>query len=557
MGAFLFRLSSSDLYLLELAIVFYLERSKVRFHHLLLALLSVQFSTLAYSTSELDSTIVFNSENLLAYIEPNSILAENWKMSEGGNPYLVPGNSYQQYGSSAFQITPAFNHSKLILSFFNFPNSLNTDLDSCNFYVLADRRKIDIPAAQSAELFYSSLEFLLPEGAKNVEIGVLTPTEITFHCQLKLYSISIEERSENNDLDNDGITNNQDNCPSKPNVEQLDSNFNGIGDNCTFNRAQYFSLTLPITCEDSPTVGPDNDADGISDLCDPDDDNDTISDLDEIHWGMDVFTAFDFGREQNTDHDNDGILSTDEIELGYSPLTPNYQPTVNLNKYLLNHDDSLQTIAPDSDLVYHYTSNDNQSFSFRTNSLSHHYDLTDQLLLAKTSVKAGVSENAILADFEYAFEPNVVIFPSPVLIDHEYKISTLTTVTYIDHITQERIVTTAMASIVSKINLSENKEILSFSYTLHVYDNDTSELIVMSSNAASSWNESEGLMGLGWSSDYIPLIPYTPPSPIRNDISSTIDSPNNNAGGAFNFTYLILLLSIAGVSRITESYRIK
>ena len=86
MGAFLFRLSSSDLYLLELAIVFYLERSKVRFHHLLLALLSVQFSTLAYSTSELDSTIVFNSENLLAYIEPNSILAGNWKMSEGGNP---------------------------------------------------------------------------------------------------------------------------------------------------------------------------------------------------------------------------------------------------------------------------------------------------------------------------------------------------------------------------------------------------------------------------------------------------------------------------------------
>jgi hypothetical protein len=206
----------------------------------------------------------------------------------------------------------------------------------------------------------------------------------------------------------------------------------------------------------------------------------------------------------------------------------------------------LQTSGLGSDLIYQYTSNDNQSFSFRRNSLSHHYDLTDQLLLAKTSVKAEESENNIWANFEYAFQPNVVIFPSLALIDHEYKISTRTTVTYIDHLTQERIVTTALASIVSKINVSENKETLSFSYTLHVYDTDSSELVVMSHNPPSSWNEYEGL--IAW--ENTPLIPYIAPEP-NNDNSS-----DKNSGGAFNFAYLLLMLALSFCFRITSSSRL-
>jgi len=249
--------------------------------------------------------------------------------------------------------------------------------------------------------------------------------------------------------------------------------------------------------------------------------------------------------DDETDHDSDGLLSADEIELGYSPFIPNHPPTVKLNKYLLNHDDSLQTADLNNDLIYQYTSNDNHSFSFRTNSVSHHYDLINQLLLTKTSVKAGESKNNILVNFEYAFEPYVVIFPSPALIDHEYKISAFTKVTYIDHLTQERIVTTALANIISKINLSENKEILSFSYTLQVYDIDTSELVVTSYNFPSFWSESEGLIdGSG-----TPFIPYIAPEP-KNENSS-----DSNYGGAFNFTYLLLMLTLSACNRITSLRR--
>lgn len=501
---------------------------------------------LAHSITELSDTINFNTQTMDEYIEHSSVLAENWKMDDAGNSFLVPGNSHQQYGSSAFKIIPKFSSSKLTLTFVSFLNPITaSDLSSCNFYILADRQKLILSDATQTTLISSSLDLNIPTSAQFIEIGVLPPPEAAFSCNLKLSSIALEQRTAGSDLDDDGIEDDKDNCPTTKNPNQLDSNFDGIGDSCIFDRTKYFSSSIPTECESFPNIGPDNDADGVSDLCDPDDDNDSISDIDEIHWGMDVFTAFGFDLEKDTDHDNDGLLSTDEIQLRYSPFIPNHPPTVKLNKYLLNHDDSLQTTDLNNDLIYQYTSNDNHSFSFRENSVSHHYDLTDQLLLAKTSVKAGESENNILTNFEYAFEPNVVIFPSPALIDHEYTISTLTTVTYTDHLTQKRMVTPALANIISKINLSENKKNLSFSYTLQVYDKDTSELVVTSYNPPSFWNESDGLIDESGT----PFIPYIAPEP-KDDNSS-----GSNSGGAFNLTYLLLMLTLSFCYRISSLRR--
>jgi hypothetical protein len=539
--------------LIESTIIFNLDGSKVRFYHLFLILLQFQFISLAHGTAELSGSINFNTQTINDYIEHKSALAESWKMDDGGSSFFVPGNSHQQFGSSAFKIVPKFSSSKLTLTFVSLLNPVTAfDLSSCNFYILADRQKLILSDATQTTLISSSLELNIPKNAQFIEIGILPPPKTTFNCNLKLSSIALEQRTDSSDLDNDGIEDDKDNCPATENPKQLDNNFDGLGDDCTFDRSQYFSSDMPTECQNSSSIGPDNDADGIPDLCDSDDDNDTISDLNELHWGMDVFTAFDFALEKDTDHDNDGLLSTDEIELGYSPFLPNYPPTANLSKYLLNHDDSLQTTDIDSDLVYQYTSNDNRSFSHRTNAVSQKYDLTNQLLLTKNSVKSGDSENNILANFEYAFEPNIVIFTSPTLIDHEYKISTLTTVTYIDHLTQERIETTALASIVSKINLSENNEILSFSYTLHVYDNETSELVLMNYEPPTSWNETEGFIGVGWSNNYTPLIMYTASEPKVDDINKNENSFGSNSGGAFNLAYLLLTLAISAFYRITR-----
>ena len=123
--------------------MFNLDGSIVRFYHLLLILLQFQLISLAHSTTELGGSINFNAETLSKYITHSSVLAENWKMDQGGSSTLVPGGAHQQYGSSAFKIIPKFSSSKLTLSFFSvFIPMTASDLSSCNFYILADRQKL-------------------------------------------------------------------------------------------------------------------------------------------------------------------------------------------------------------------------------------------------------------------------------------------------------------------------------------------------------------------------------------------------------------------------------
>ena len=508
----------------------------------------------AHSTSELSGTVSFNPETLTNYIEHSSVLADNWKIAEDGSAYLVPGSSNQQYGSSAFRIIPAFTNSVITLDLFSsFTSFTASDLASCNFYMLADRRKLTLSGTFSTAGGFSTLFSLpIPENTKVVEIGILPSAEITSNCELKILSITVEERAENNDLDNDGITNDQDNCPSTSNPNQLDNDFDRIGNDCTFDRASYFSRSKPIECLDSSNIGPDNDADGVSDLCDLDDDNDSITDLDEIRWGMDVFTAFDFSAEQNTDQDNDGLLSTDEIELGYSPFIPNQPPTITLGPYLLNHENSLKIPGPGSNLVYQYTSKNNQTFSFGSRHPNYHYELNEELLLTGTSLIEG---NQV--DFKYDFQPAIRIFPSPVLINHDYEIVKNINLIYTDNLTNESENIPAIAQVLAKITLSEDAENLEFNYLLLITKKETSELIIRRSNDPIIWNISKGFIGLGKLDNYIPFIKYNPPlaEPKEGDILSKNDSSDNSSGGVSNCLYLLLMLGLALISRITKPYQ--
>ena len=508
----------------------------------------------AHSTSELSGTVSFNPETLTNYIEHSSALADNWKMAEDGSAYLVPGSSTQQYGSSAFRIIPAFTNSVITLDFFSSFTSLTvSDLASCNFYILADRRKLTLSGTFSNAGWFSTLFSLpIPENTKVIEIGILPPPVTTSNCELKLLSITLEKRAENNDFDNDGVTNDQDNCPSTSNPNQLDNDFDRIGNACTFDRASYFSRTTPIECSDSSNTGPDNDADGISDLCDSDDDNDSISDLDEIHWEMDIFNAFNFNLEKDTDHDNDGLLSADEIELGYSPFIPNHPPTIKLGPYLLNHDNSSKIPGHDSNLVYQYLSKNNQSFSFGSRFPNYHYELNDELLLTGTSLIEGEE-----IDLKYDFQPAIRIFPSPVLIDHEYEIIINTNLIYTDNSTGQSENIPAIAQVLAKITLSEDAENLEFNYLLLITEKDTSKLIIRRSNDPIIWNISKGFIGLGELDNYIPFIKYNPPLPEskEDDMQPNNDSSNNSSGGFFNCLHLLLILSLALISRTTKPYQ--
>jgi hypothetical protein len=74
-------------------------------------------------------------------------------------------------------------------------------------------------------------------------------------------------RPSGNDEDGDGIDDNCDNCPKKPNPNQEDSDNDGVGDRCD-------------SCPDKVNIG-DSDGDGIDDACDTDINTELC--LEEIH----------------------------------------------------------------------------------------------------------------------------------------------------------------------------------------------------------------------------------------------------------------------------------
>ena len=99
------------------------------------------------------------------------------------------------------------------------------------------------------------------------------------------------------DNDEDGIPNNEDNCPSTPNPGQTDTDNDGIGN----------------TCDNTPNG--DNDNDGIDDLIDPDDDNDGMSDAWEQEHGLDKNAA----NDAYYDADNDGLTNLEEFQYSTNP----------------------------------------------------------------------------------------------------------------------------------------------------------------------------------------------------------------------------------------------
>jgi YD repeat-containing protein len=106
------------------------------------------------------------------------------------------------------------------------------------------------------------------------------------------------------DADGDGISDEDDNCPANSNVNQLDTDSDGLGDVCD----------------------PDDDNDGLSDLTelgigtlplDPDTDDDGLDDGQEVSLGTDPL---------DEDSDDDGFSDGDEVDAGSDPLDAGDEP---------------------------------------------------------------------------------------------------------------------------------------------------------------------------------------------------------------------------------------
>ncbi|KAI8515705.1 hypothetical protein Bbelb_065180 [Branchiostoma belcheri] len=146
---------------------------------------------------------------------------------------------------------------------------------------------------------------------------------------------------EQEDSDGDGIGDVCDNCPLVANMDQFDLDQNSIGDACTDN-ADSDADGVPNSLDNCPDIpnSPqlDTDKDGAGDLCDDDDDGDTIlDDVDNCRLvpGVDN-TDFDgdgVGDVCTGDFDMDGVPDADDVcpESGVIARTDfrNYQ-TVNL-----------------------------------------------------------------------------------------------------------------------------------------------------------------------------------------------------------------------------------
>ena len=137
----------------------------------------------------------------------------------------------------------------------------------------------------------------------------------------KAFTLTVNDIDE--DLDNDGITGVNDNCPNTANPNQSDIDGDGIGDACD---PDVDGDGVANTVDNCPRkLNPrqlDNDKDGIGDVCDPDDDNDGYPDSKD-YFPLDSTEWFDndldgIGDNADTDDDNDGYLDTEDA----FPLNP-------------------------------------------------------------------------------------------------------------------------------------------------------------------------------------------------------------------------------------------
>ncbi len=121
------------------------------------------------------------------------------------------------------------------------------------------------------------------------------------------------------DGDQDGIPDNEDNCPNDANPQQTDTDNDGLGDECDDDDDNDEVLDVNDNCPLARNTGQgDLDGDLIGDVCDPDKDGDGVLNEDD-NCPLTPNANQDETACYNNDYDFDGILDVDDN----CPQTPN------------------------------------------------------------------------------------------------------------------------------------------------------------------------------------------------------------------------------------------
>jgi hypothetical protein len=120
------------------------------------------------------------------------------------------------------------------------------------------------------------------------------------------------------DTDEDGIPDDNDNCPNTQNFDQLDQDIDGLGDACDSDLDGDGEDNGTDNCPDFANADQaDADSDDVGDVCDGDDDNDSVSDdADNCPFTPNTDQADSDGDQDgdacDSDDDNDGL--TDGVD---------------------------------------------------------------------------------------------------------------------------------------------------------------------------------------------------------------------------------------------------
>ncbi len=126
------------------------------------------------------------------------------------------------------------------------------------------------------------------------------------------------------DDDNDAVQDTADNCPLSPNPDQADLTAMATAMPVTLTMTTMGRWMQPTTAPPQPTLTTlDTDLDGLGNVCDDDDDADGVSDSDDA-FPLDGDETADndadgIGDIADTDDDNDGIPDQFEIDNGLDP----------------------------------------------------------------------------------------------------------------------------------------------------------------------------------------------------------------------------------------------